>query len=77
MSEVKIEILPHMQFAFDPKAPRCKVKISFPVVEAGRGRNRKLKDACACYAKLVFNGIPMCLRHAQQEALRVLMENKP
>lgn len=69
----EIKVLPRMQFAFDPKAPRCVVKVSATTVDMGRGRNRKLKAACASFAKVVLNGTPMCLRHAQQEALRILM----
>ena len=61
-----IKILPRMALKFDPKEPRCKVKVSAMTFDNGRGRNRKLKDACASYAKIVINGTPMCLRHAQQ-----------
>lgn len=57
---------------FSAMDKRCRAGVT--VDPSDRGRNKRLKKSCACFAKLVFNGTPMCLRHAQQAALNSLME---
>ena len=66
-----VKILPRMATPFSEKDQKCKVKVKSD--PAWRGRNRELKKDCACFAKVVINGIPMCLNHARQEALRILL----
>ena len=70
-----IKILPRYLLVPDPKSARCKVKVSVMTFDNGRGRNRKLGTACASFAKIVLNGTPMCLRHAQQAALNIIIQD--
>lgn len=41
-----------------------------------RGRDAHLGTACRCKAKITINGTPLCIRHAQQEALRLLIKEE-
>lgn len=59
---------------FNPKDKRCEEPISIVTFESGRGRNKRLRHKCACFAKFILNGRALCVRHAQQEALNILLK---
>lgn len=46
------------------------------VVAEVRGRNKSLGNKCGNKAKIIVNGKPCCLRHAQQLALDILIKEK-
>ena len=54
------------------KALRCQVKVGKAVMEF-RGRNHKYGDKCPNIASYKLSGKRMCVRHAQAEALRLLL----
>ena len=55
------------------KALRCQVKVGSAVMNF-RGRNHKYGDKCPNTASYKINGKRMCVRHAQAEALRILLK---
>ena len=56
------------------KAMRCQVKVGGAVL-AYRGRNHKYGDKCPNVATYKLSGKRMCVRHAQAEALRLLLRS--
>ena len=58
---------------FNPKDKRCEEPVSPLTYQMGRGRNKKHVRKCACFAKFELNGKFLCVRHAQQEALKLLL----
>jgi hypothetical protein len=68
---MKLEFTP----AFNPR-PIEKVSCCHPVYATIRGRNEKLGNKCGSQAKIIIDGKAMCLRHAQQYALNVLIRQK-
>ena len=70
-----VKVLPRWSAAqFNPKDKKCEQPVSVFTVDSGRGRNRKHKTKCACFAKFEINGKAFCVRHAQQEALNILLK---
>lgn len=68
---VKIEYAP----GFNP-LPIQYVECCMPVCiePESRGRNKFLGKQCKSRAKIKIDGKPYCLRHAQQVALNILIE---
>jgi hypothetical protein len=68
---ILIGFTPYFQQRPDPLIP-CEAKVE----SDNRGRDKHLGTACRCKAKITINGTPMCIRHAQQEALRLLIKDE-
>lgn len=56
------------------KSRGCEQRVSVPV--GARGRNNKYQDACPNIAKFKVGGRMLCVRHAQAEALKILLRSK-
>ncbi len=71
----KVKVLPRWSAAqFNPKDKKCEKPVSMATLNFHRGRNAKLKAKCGCFAKFEINGKALCVRHAQQEALKILLK---
>jgi hypothetical protein len=71
---MKIKILPRMATPFSAEDIKCKVKVKCD--PSWRGRNRELKKECSYFAKVIINDVPMCIKHAQEAALQILLKQQ-